>query len=125
MTDGVPVPNDDSNMRLTEIDDDLIERVRERIRSEINPQSIVLIGSAARGEAGPESDLDLVVVTRMAAGENPRDVSREIHSLFSGWRVPMDIVVLSPEQFDEGRELPGHIARVAVRSGKTLYERSA
>ena len=80
---------------------------------------------AARGDTHAESDLDLVVVMELTDDDNPRDKAREIYHLFSDWRVPMDIVVLSPDEFDRGRNLPGHIARVATRHGKTLYDRSA
>lgn len=90
----------------------------------MDPEAILLFGSAARDETHAESDLDLVVVMELGPDENPRDKTRDIHHLFSDLRVPMDIVVLSPEQFDEGRNLPGHVARVATRHGQTLYERS-
>ncbi len=43
------------------------ERLAEVIRGIVEvaaPETIVLFGSAARGEAGPDSDLDLLVVKR-------------------------------------------------------------
>jgi predicted nucleotidyltransferase len=119
------VTRSNQQSRFPTIDDTLVDRVVERIRAATDPEAILLFGSAARGETHAESDLDLVVVMELGPDGNPRDKTRQIHRLFSDLRVPMDIVVLSPEQFDEGQNLPGHIARVATRHGETLYERSA
>lgn len=114
-----------ADKRIATIDDELVDRIQQRIRSNVEPEAILLIGSAARGDTHAESDIDLVVVMDVSEDETSIDKARDIHRLFSGWRVPMDVIVLTPEEFDEGQDLPGHIARVASNSGKTLYERSA
>jgi hypothetical protein len=42
-----------------------------------------------------------------------------------GLRLARDIVVMSPEEFERDREIPGTIARPAWLEGKVLYERAA
>ena len=107
--------------QLTAIDQNLIERVRERIVEAFDPEAIYLFGSAARGEQREGSDLDLLVVMDLPEGVTPRSQSSTIRSLFIGWRVPMDIVVQAPETFRTTLGKPGHLARTAHRQGKRLH----
>ena len=110
----------ETRVDLRVIDDVLLERVRQRIVEACQPAAVYLIGSAARQQARPGSDLDLVVVMDPPAGRTPRDVAREIHALFEGWMLPLDIVVLSPQAFRRGATLPGHIAWIVRREGVLL-----
>ncbi len=41
---------------------ELLAEITRRICAVSNPQQIILFGSYARGEPGPDSDLDLLVV---------------------------------------------------------------
>lgn len=40
-----------------------------------------------------------------------------------GFRLARDVVVLSPEEFERDRQIPGTIARPAWKEGRVLYER--
>lgn len=102
-------------------DPDLLGEIRQRIVDAVEPQRIVVFGSAARGELGAESDLDLLVVWETDV--SMLDAARQLRELFEGWGIPMDILVVSPEEFEQGRGQPGHIARVAERTGRVLHER--
>src|SRR5215207_3614203 len=51
--------------------EELVERLREKVKAwEIFPSVILLFGSVARGDAGPESDLDLFVLRKLATDED-------------------------------------------------------
>lgn len=102
-------------------DPDLLGEISQRIVDAVEPQRIVVFGSAARGELGPESDLDLLVVWETDG--STLDAARQVRKLFEGWGIPMDIMVVTPEDFEQGRCQPGHVARVAERTGMVLYER--
>ena len=106
---------------LRAIDQQVIADVRDRILTACHPEAIVLFGSAARNEAVLGSDLDLLIVIDLPTGVSPRDMARKLHALFSGWLLPLDIIVLTPAEWEQGLHLPGHIARVAAQEGVRLY----
>jgi len=106
---------------LATIDEALIEKVLDRILSACSPQQVILFGSAARDEAQAGSDLDLLVVADLPENTSSRDMARRLHALFEGWRLPLDLIVLTPEAFARGVQMPGHIAAIAARDGERLY----
>ncbi len=97
------------------------ETIRDRIVEACHPEAIILFGSAARAETRPGSDLDLLVIMELPQGRSNRDQVRALSDLFPRRRIPMDILVLTPEQYREGQRLLGHVARVASRDGIRLY----
>jgi len=111
--------------QLATIDDRLIQRVAKRIVDACDPEAIYLFGSAARGDAGPESDLDLLVVTALEGDERPYEKASELRRLFDGWLVSFDILVLSPRRFSRLKGIPGHIAYTASREATLLHRRTS
>jgi len=106
---------------LAAIHEALIEKVLERILSACSPEQVILFGSAAQDMTSSGSDLDLLVVTDLPEHTSSRDMARRLHALFEGWRLPLDLIVLTPEAFARGVQMPGHIAAVAARDGERLY----
>jgi predicted nucleotidyltransferase len=94
----------------------------KRIVREFKPELIILFGSHARGDAGPDSDVDLLVVLPLAGSK--REKQLEIRKALRGIPTPIDIVVSAPEEFEWRREIVGTIEYPAVREGKLLYARS-
>lgn len=103
------------------IDEPLIERVHDRIVEAFDPEAVYLFGSAARGESRYGSDLDLLVVMDLPQGTSSLEMSRRIRSLFRGWLLPLDVIVVEPQVFAERRTVPGNVARIAVREGRRLH----
>lgn len=101
----------------------LIEEMVRRIVETWNPDQIVLFGSYARGTAGPDSDVDLLIV--MALSEERRNIRLGIRRALSGMGLPKDIVVVTPEEIERYRECPGTVIRAALGEGKVLYERKS
>jgi predicted nucleotidyltransferase len=81
-----------------------------------------LFGSYARGEAGPDSDVDLLVIVRGIT--HPRQESIRIRRALRGLLVPIDVIVATPEQIEQYRDSIGLIYGPALREGKVLYERA-
>lgn len=106
---------------LRSIDEELIEQIRRRIVDAFQPDGLWLFGSAARREIREGSDVDLLVVMPVPEGSSRRDRAREIRRLFRGWRVPLNIVVVEPDEFSAGQDQPGHVARIASREGLRLH----
>jgi len=96
-----------------------IRTMVERIVKQFQPERIILFGSRARGEGGADSDVDLLVV--MPVEGSKREKAIEIGVALHGIRVPKDIIVTTPEEFEWRKEVVGTIERPAAREGKVLY----
>ena len=99
----------------------LIAEMVQRIVTNWNPDQIILFGSHARGLAGPDSDVDLLIV--MPLNQDRRTIRLDIRRSLSGMGLPKDVVVVSPQEVECYRECPGTIIRAALGEGKILYER--
>jgi predicted nucleotidyltransferase len=99
-----------------------IRTMVRRIVRRFHPEKIILFGSYARGDAGPDSDVDLLVV--MPVTGSKREKQLEIRLALRGIPIPKDIVVTTPEEFQWRQEVPGTIERPAAQEGKVLYARS-
>lgn len=98
-----------------------IEDVVRRIVTCAQPEKIILFGSHARGDAGPDSDLDLLVVARASGSSRLQALAME-RSLI-GVDLPVDLVVVTPQDLERDRDRPGTLIRPALQEGETLYER--
>lgn len=98
---------------------DHISPMVKRIVKRFHPQQIILFGSHARDEAGPDSDVDLLVV--MSYEGSARDKTLEIREALHDILVSKDIIVTSPEDFAWRKDVVGTIEWPAAREGKVLY----
>lgn len=101
----------------------VLDEVKRRIVPKFNPQRIILFGSYAEGRPGPDSDLDLLIV--MEVEGSIRQKANEIDMLLADRSVPMDVIVLTPEQYERQKNIAGSIARQVEREGKVIYEHAA
>ncbi|MGP0065061.1 MAG: nucleotidyltransferase domain-containing protein [Isosphaeraceae bacterium] len=94
---------------------DLVRRVVEAAQ----PEKIILFGSAARGEMGPDSDVDLLVIKggRFQRGRLVERIYRQMH----GAGEAVDIIVVTPEEAERYRETPCLVICPALREGKVVY----
>jgi len=99
----------------------MISEMVNRIVEHFDPEKIILFGSYARGEAGPNSDVDLLVV--MPVQGSKREKQLEIRALLHGIQLAKDIVVSRPEDFDWRKDIVGTIEYPATKEGKVLYAR--
>lgn len=102
------------------VDEKVLEEVVRRIVEAVTPEKIILFGSAARGEMGPDSDVDLLVVK---ACDSPHEVERQIYRRLIGIGVPKDVLVVTPQHLDKHKDTIGYIYRPALREGKLIYAR--
>jgi predicted nucleotidyltransferase len=102
---------------------DLLEKVVECIVQDIQPDKIILFGSQARGDYEGESDYDICVIKERV--EHRRKLAQQIYRLLYGVGVSVDIIVETPESFDELKDNPFLIYKEIARDGKVLYEKSA
>jgi predicted nucleotidyltransferase len=86
-----------------------------------DPVRIILFGSHARGDAGPQSDIDLLVVLPVV--EDKRKAAVQIRTALADFPVPKDIIVSSPSEIAERGHLVGTVLRPALQEGRVIYER--
>jgi predicted nucleotidyltransferase len=91
----------------------------DRIVEAAHPKRIILFGSAARGDAGPNSDVDVLVV--MSDGSHRLKTAQQIYRRLVGFALPVDIVVATDEDLKLYRDSECLVYSQALRNGKELY----
>lgn len=96
-----------------------IERAAQRLAAEAGPGArVFLFGSHARGDAGPHSDVDFLVIERHVAGRHSEMV--RLRRALRGMETPVDVLVYSEEQADRYARTWGHVVRHALEEGRLL-----
>lgn len=90
-----------------------------RIAEQFHPEKIILFGSLARGEETEDSDVDLLVIVREV--EDRRALRIAMRRALNGMGLPKDVVVLTTDEFETKRRIPGTIAYPADKEGRVLY----
>jgi predicted nucleotidyltransferase len=97
----------------------LLDKIVRRVVEVAQPDRIILFGSAARGELGPDSDVDLLVIK--SGVEHRRRLAQEIYRALIGVGAPVDVVVAAPEDIERFGHRVGSILRPALREGREVY----
>ena len=100
------------------LSEETLQEIIRRIVEVAAPEKIILFGSAARGEMGPDSDVDLLVVKSHV---HRRHTAQQIETSLVGIRIPTDIIVATPEDLEHHKHTIGLIYRPALREGKVVY----
>lgn len=100
--------------------------IREMVRrlvERFHPEKVILFGSHARGDAGPDSDVDLLVV--LPGPLSKKEQTIEVRLALRGVGVAKDVFLATPEEVEAHKDLAGTLVYPALREGKVLYERAA
>jgi len=100
----------------------ILQEATRRLVDRFDPERIILFGSQARGTADDRSDVDLLVICQV--GGDRGEVMLAMQRALRDCPFAKDLVVLTPEEFERDRFIPGTIARPASRDGKVLYDRT-
>lgn len=92
-----------------------------RIVAGFHPERIILFGSHARGEAGPDSDVDVLVVMRISGSRREQRVA--IRAALADLPFSKDVVVATPDELEWKGAVPGTLLNPVLREGRTLYVR--
>ena len=106
-------------MKERMLDQQTLDDIIRRIVEVAQPEKIILFGSAARGEMGPHSDVDLLIVK---AGENATDVTKRIYRNMRGAGAAVDAIVVSPEYIERYKNSHALVVKPALREGRVVYE---
>ena len=99
----------------------LLKIMIDRIIKQFDPQSIILFGSYARGEATVNSDVDLLII--FSEVNSKRQMAISIRQALADLPIAKDIVVTTTQEVARYGQLVGTVLRPALREGKVLYER--
>ena len=118
--DPMPKTHESAPQAKPSADDPMLAEIVHRLVEAFDPEQIYLFGSHARGDAGPDSDYDIMVVVPQATEPGYR-LAQEAHSLLWGLGVAADILVWTHEQFDSRRHVAASLPATIVRQGQLLY----
>jgi len=101
------------------ISDETLRQVKERLVDGFAPERIILFGSQARGAADARSDVDILVVCPITGKR--RHLMVKMDEALEDLDCAFDIMILTPQEFQRDRQIPGTIGRYAQQEGKVLY----
>ena len=102
------------------IDADLIDEAARRIAAAAPGARVILFGSHARGEAGPDSDVDLLVV-EPRVDDRFAEIVR-LQRLLAPLRLPADVIVVSEAHVVEWGDVASTMLHDALREGRVLAQ---
>jgi uncharacterized protein len=103
------------------IPDAILDQVVGRLVEFYRPQKIYLFGSAARGEYGPDSDLDFLVVV---PDDCPKEIraSGAVYQKLRGLDVSVDVVPWRRSDFEaRAAAVAASLPATVLREGKLVY----
>ncbi|MDI6731763.1 MAG: nucleotidyltransferase domain-containing protein [Candidatus Margulisbacteria bacterium] len=107
------------------IQEAIINNAVEYIKEKVAPEKIYLFGSYAKGTAGPDSDLDFLIIKKTDIPQNQR--VQPLYSLDKtkkvGAVIGMDFIVYTPNEFEDKINERNSIAAEVLKTGKLLYDR--
>ena len=94
------------------------EAVRRLIEAAPAGSEVILFGSYARGDANQESDLDFLVVEPQL--DSRRDEMVRLREVLRPMRIPVDVLVVSREAFEDWKDMPNNVIFEAARQGRSF-----
>jgi predicted nucleotidyltransferase len=104
-------------------EDQALGEVVSRLVRALDPREIWLFGSRAEGRNAPDSDFDLLVVTKVEDGQAGFDFDA-VYAPLKGLGVGCDVVPCRADEFDEERGDPTSLCWLVTHIGKKLYDRA-
>ena len=100
--------------------DTALSEVVRRLVEAYRPERIYLFGSVARGDAGPDSDYDIMVVV---PDDAPPELRRSHAAYVALWGtgVASDVLVWTASQFDSRLHLAASLPATVIREGRLLH----
>jgi uncharacterized protein len=107
-------------------DADLLQSMVETIVREVDPETIILFGSRARGDARADSDVDLLIVERDPFGPGRSRVGEATRLYMALRHVPVsaDLLLYSRDEIEHWKGSLNHVVGRAWREGRVLHGRA-
>lgn len=104
---------------MNPIDEELIQKIKDRIVSAVHPDKIILFGSYAYGTPTRDSDVDLLVI--MPSDEPMHSRVTKIRKIVRDIHIPKDIIVYTPQEVEKWKDASAAFITTIMRKGKVIY----
>ena len=101
----------------------ILDAARRAAEAASCPAEVLLFGSYVRGDAETGSDLDLMIIEDQIDDKTAEYL--KIHRAVGSMGVGVDIVVISREDFERRRQVPGTVPYWAAREGRRVHDARA
>jgi excisionase family DNA binding protein len=108
-------------VRPTASADPVLAEIVRRLVGGYDPERVYLFGSAARGEAGIDSDYDIMLVVPDDAGPRRRRPRMAHEDLLDDVDAPVDVLVMTRSAFDAKAEVIGALPEIILHEGVLMY----
>lgn len=96
-----------------------IQNITHQLIKKYKPQKIMLFGSAAQGEFGPDSDLDFLVIK--PDSRRHLEVEQELHRIID-YHLACDFLFLRPLEIKRRLKAGDFFLKEIFEKGRVLYE---
>lgn len=97
-----------------------IKKVVERLKSNYNPEKIILFGSLVGGRVSKGSDIDLIIIKQTE--EDPWTRTNKVDR-FIEHNMPVELLVYTPKEIEERLKMNDFFVKEVLEKGEVLYER--
>lgn len=117
---GKAIKTTKTGKRLATMRKEALDEVIERLVAVYMPEKVFLFGSMARGEEGPDSDYDILVIV---PDDSPPELrrSRLAYEQLWGTGAAADVLVWTSGYFESRTSVRSSLAATVIREGKLLY----
>jgi len=98
-----------------------LKKIVDIIARSADPDRIILFGSRSKGTQTQKSDYDICVIKRGV--KHRRELAMKLYCDLYGVGVPVDVIVETPEKFDEFKDNPFMIYHDIAQQGRIIYEK--
>lgn len=103
------------------VDETVLQEMVRRLVEAIDPDCIILFGSRARGDARPDSDVDLLVIKD--SNEPPHRRVLPPYRALGDILAPTDVLWRTPGEVEDWARVGSFVTTRAMREGRLLYEK--
>ncbi|NLC56980.1 MAG: nucleotidyltransferase domain-containing protein [Armatimonadetes bacterium] len=105
---------------MPRVTQDVIAEAVRLLREAAQPLRIIVFGSQARGDAGEDSDIDLLVVEKELPDRHAEMV--RLRDALRPLRIPIDVLVATEEHLRDWGGVPGTVFHEALTEGRVVYD---
>lgn len=105
-------------------DKKILDKTIKCVLKVIVPDTIILFGSQARGNARPDSDYDILVIKSGISKKEERPITHKIYRSLIDSDACVDVIVKSPESIETSRKLFVSVVKEALKEGIVIYGKS-